>query len=144
MEKIMRVLLGAWLIFMLISGLALACGAIDGKGYRCAPIATDVSSNQATELFFYFKDKEVHRAYLAKTGQVLELHTENLGAYSFTPGGMSWADNYELDKEALVLSVSPNPSTAFSCTLMASPLVEILAHFEPILEAGKLSVDASE
>ena len=144
MEKIKRVLLGAGLIFMLISGVALSCGAIDGKGYRCIPIATDVSSNQGTELFFYFKDKEVHRAYLAKTGQVLELHTENLGAYSFTSGGMSWADNYELDKEALVLSDLVNPPTSFSCTLMASPLVEILAHFEPILEAGKLSVDVSE
>ena len=143
MQKIKRVLLGACLIFMSISGLALACGAIDGKGYRCAPIATDASSNRDTELFFYFKDKEVHRAYLAKTGQALELHTENLGAYSFTSGGMSWADNYELDKETLVLSVSLNPSSTFSCTLMASPLVEILAHFEPILEAGKLSVDAS-
>ena len=144
MKKNKRVRLGAGLVFMSISGLALACGAIDGKGYRCVPIATDVSSNQATELFFYFKDKEVHRAYLAKTGKVLELHTENLGAYSFTSGGMSWADNYELDKEALVLSVSLNPSTAFSCTLMASPLVEIFAHFEPVFEAGKFPVDASE
>ena len=43
-----------------------------------------------------------------------------------------------------MLSVSLNPSTAFSCTLMASPLVEILAHFEPILEADKFSVDTSE
>ena len=54
MEKIKRVLLGGCLIFMSISDLALACGAIDGKGYRCAPIATDTSSNQAIELFFYF------------------------------------------------------------------------------------------
>tara|TARA_A100001037_G_scaffold301767_1_gene331991 strand:- start:2310 stop:2744 length:435 start_codon:yes stop_codon:yes gene_type:complete len=125
-------------------GLGMACGAIDGKGYRCSSTIDERLSEQDVESFFYFQDKEVYRAYLAVTQDVTEVMTENLGPYSFTPEGMAWAGIYELDKESLTLSVGANVPATLSCVLMASPLVEILAHFEPILAAANDSKDSSE
>ena len=136
MRKLKTVLLGLMFVFIPLIGIGMACGAIDGKGYRCAPSVDEVLNDRGAELFFYFKDKEVHRAYISVTEVAAKVVTENLGAYSFTSGGMVWADVYELDKESLVLSVGANQRNTFSCVLMASPLVEILAHFEPILAAS--------
>tara|TARA_B100000686_G_scaffold296202_1_gene327627 strand:+ start:530 stop:964 length:435 start_codon:yes stop_codon:yes gene_type:complete len=133
MRKYRTVLLGAAFVVIPLIGVGMACGAIDGKGYRCSSIVEEPSNSGGAELFFYFKDKEVHRAYLSVTEVAARIVTEKLGAYSLTPGGMAWADVYELDKESLALSVRGNEANSFSCVLMASPLVEILAHFEPIL-----------
>ena len=115
-------------------GAALACGAIDGKGYRCVPGLGSGSSGLAAELFFYFEDKHVHRAFLDTASQSAQIETENLGPYLMTEGGMSWPDGYNLNKEELLLSVVGDPNISYACILMVQPLVEILAHFEPILD----------
>lgn len=115
-------------------GAALACGAIDGKGYRCVPGLGSGASDLAGELFFYFEDKHVHRAFLDTASQSAQIETENLGPYLMTEGGMSWPDGYNLNKEELLLSVVGDPNISYACILMVQPLVEILAHFEPILD----------
>ena len=115
-------------------GAALACGAIDGKGYRCVPGLGSGSGDLADELFFYFEDKHVHRAFLDTASQSAQIETENLGPYLMTEGGMSWPDGYNLNKEELLLSVVGDPNISYACILMVQPLVEILAHFEPILD----------
>ena len=112
---------------------ALACGAIDAKGYRSKPRPGSGSGGLAPELFFYFEDKHVHRAYLDTALQSAQIETENLGPYLMTEGGMSWPDGYNLNKEQLLLSVAGDPNISYACILMVQPLVEILAHFEPIL-----------
>jgi hypothetical protein len=124
--------------------VALACGAIDGKGYRCTPHVGSGSSGLVAELFFYFEDKHVHRAYLDTVLQSAQIETENLGPYSMTDVGMSWPDGYNLDKEELLLSVVGDPNSSYSCILMVQPLVEILAHFEPILDDLNASNGAAE
>ena len=115
-------------------GAVLACGAIDGKGYRCVPGLGSGSGDLADELFFYFEDKHVHRAFLDTASQSAQIETENLGPYLMTEGGMSWPDGYNLNKEELLLSVVGDPNISYACILMVQPLVEILAHFEPILD----------
>ena len=122
------------LAIVLVIGAALACGAIDGKGYRCMLGLGSGSSGLATELFFYFEDKHVHRAYLDTAPQSAQIETENLGPYLMTEGGMSWPDGYNLNKEELLLSIAGDPNISYACILMVQPLVEILAHFEPILD----------
>ena len=122
------------LAIVLVIAAALACGAIDGKGYRCMLGLGSGSSGLATELFFYFEDKHVHRAYLDTAPQSAQIETENLGPYLMTEGGMSWPDGYNLNKEELLLSIAGDPNISYACILMVQPLVEILAHFEPILD----------
>ena len=122
------------LAIVLVIAAALACGAIDGKGYRCMLGLGSGSSGLATELFFYFEDKHVHRAYLDTAPQSAQIETENLGPYLMTEGGMSWPDGYNLNIEELLLSIEGDPNISYACILMVQPLVEILAHFEPILD----------
>ena len=112
----------------------MACGAIDGKGYRCVLQVVGSSDEAGEELFFYFKDKEVYRAFIDAGQKPAQLQTEKLGAYLFTSGGITWPGGYNLDKEELLLSVAGASEASYFCTLMASPLVEILAYFEPRID----------
>ena len=134
MRGFVKLLLIFGLTIVPLIGAALACGAIDGKGYRCMPGLGSGSSGLAAELFFYFEDKHVHRAFLDMASQSAQIETENLGPYLMTEGGMSWPDGYNLNKEELLLSVVGDPNISYACILMVQPLVEILAHFEPILD----------
>ena len=134
------------IFFMLVAFIntSIACGAIDGKGYRCVLQVVGAPDEVGEELFFYFKDKEVYRAFLDGGQKPARLQTEKLGAYLFTSGGITWPDGYNLDKEELLLLVTGDSDTSYSCTLMASPLVEILAYFEPRIDELNSSGGQSE
>ena len=123
---------------------SMACGAIDGKGYRCVLQVVGSSDEAGEELFFYFKDKEVYRAFIDAGQKPAQLQTEKLGAYLFTSGGITWPGGYNLDKEELLLSVAGASDASYFCTLMASPLVEILAYFEPRIDELNSSGGQSE